>query len=320
VSPVFHRVLSVVGKTLIAAGVILLLFVAYQLWGTSLEHSRDQNQLTRQLGRKVDPHGTSPSEGRGNELDTIQNQLATVDPATAPALAAPAEGGGFGIIEIPKIGVQQVMVEGVAKADLKKGPGHYPGTPLPGQAGNAALAGHRTTYGAPFNRIDELAPGDPIEIYTAQGHFRYEVMAPPPGVGIEHGPGWFSVKPTQVTVLAPTGDNRLTLTACHPKHSASQRIIVQAKLVAEPAATTPPPTGESASSVGQTSEAALFSGDGNAKWPALAFGLAFLGVWLVAWLIGRRWKRWPVYLIAAPGLIVLLWFCFYFTDHWLPSF
>jgi sortase A len=320
VSPVFSRVLSVVGKTLIAAGVILLLFVAYQLWGTGLEQARHQDQLTNQLGRKIAPHTTTRGVGRSNELDTIQGQLATVDPATAPAGSAPAEGTGFGIMEIPKIGVRQVMVEGVAKEDLKKGPGHYPGTPLPGQAGNAAVAGHRTTYGAPFNRIDELAPGDPIDIYTAQGHFRYEVMAPPPGVGIERGPGWFSVKPTQTSVLDPTGDNRLTLTACHPKRSASQRIIVQAKLVAEPAATTPPPKGESAAGSEHTAAADLFGGDPSAKWPALAFGAAFLGLWLAAWLLGRHWKRWAAYLLAAPGLIVLLWFCFYFTDHWLPSF
>ena len=213
------------------------------------------------------------------------------------------------------------MVEGVAKPDLKKGPGHYPGTPLPGQAGNAAIAGHRTTYGAPFNRIDELAPGDPIDIYTSRGKFRYEVMAPRPGSGIERGPGWFSVKPTQTSVIAPTADNRLTLTACHPKRAASQRIIVQAKLVAEPAATTPPPKGESASAASsQTAAADLFAGDADAKWPALVFGGAFLVVWWAAWFVGRRWKRWPVYLLAAPGLVVLLWFCFYFTDHWLPSF
>jgi sortase A len=319
---VLTRVLSVVGRTLIAAGVILLLFVAYQLWGTGLEQSRHQDQLAKDLGHEVAPHSTTSGESRSDELDTIQGDLSKVDPTTAPPGEAPAEGSGFGIIEIPRIGVRQVMVEGVAKEDLKKGPGHYPGTPLPGQAGNAAVAGHRTTYGAPFNRVDELQPGDPIEIYTAQGHFRYEVMAPPPGVGIQRGPGWFSVKPTQTSVLDPTDDNRLTLTACHPKHSASQRIIVQAKLVNVPAATTPPPKGESASSptTSTVNEEALFAGEPNAKWPALAFGALFLAVWLLAWWVGGRWKRWPAYLLAAPAMAVLLWFCFYFTDHWLPSF
>ena len=76
---------------------------------------------------------------------------------------------------IPKIGVDKIVVEGVGRNDLRKGPGHYPDTPMPGQPGNAAIAGHRTTYGAPFNRIDELEPGDEILVTTLQGPFTYEV-------------------------------------------------------------------------------------------------------------------------------------------------
>jgi sortase A len=315
-------VLSVVGKTLIAAGVILLLFVAYQLWGTGLQQSHNQDALAKDLSHRVAPQVVAKGD-RDKELGTVQNDLAKVDPATAPPGPTPPEGSAIGIIEIPRIGVQQVMVQGIAKPDLQKGPGHYPGTPMPGQAGNAAVAGHRTTYGAPFNRIDELQPGDPIIVYTPQGRFRYEVMAPPPGVGIERGPGWYSVKPTQVSVLAATDDNRLTLTACHPKHSASQRIIVTAMLTAEPAATTPTPrdgaTGEVAAAASDN-ETALFAGDPSAKWPALVFGLAFVALWALAWWLGRRWRPWAAYLVAAPGLIVLLWFCFFYTDHWLPSF
>ena len=78
-------------------------------------------------------------------------------------------------IRIPKIGVDKAVIQGVGVPDLKKGPGHYPSTPLPGQPGNAAIAGHRTTYGAPFYRLDELAPGDKILVATKQGHFEYKV-------------------------------------------------------------------------------------------------------------------------------------------------
>src|SRR6201999_1449639 len=113
-----------------------------------------------------------------------------------PAISPPPEGDGEGLIVIPKIGLNMFIVEGVSKDDLKKGVGHYPGTPMPGQAGNASVAGHRTTYLAPFNRIDELSPGDDIYVYTKQGKFHYQVMAPKAGVGIEHGPGWFSVLPS----------------------------------------------------------------------------------------------------------------------------
>lgn len=315
------RALSAVGRTLIAAGVILLLFVAFQLWGTSLQQAGHQDELARDLGHQVAPSESAGDDDGSEELDAIQGDLAQVDPATAPPGEPPAEGEPIGIMEIPRIGVQQVVVEGVSKDDLKKGPGHYPTTPLPGQAGNAAIAGHRTTYGAPFNRIDELVPGDPILVYTPQGRFTYEVMAPPEGAGIQSGPGWFSVRPGDTWVLDPTSDDRLTLTACHPKRSAKQRIIVQARLVTPPAASTPAPSpaGETASAA-PTTEEDLFGGDPDAKWPALVFGLGFLMLWAAAWWLGRRWKPWAAYLIVAPGLAVLLWYCFYFTDHWLPSF
>src|SRR3546814_9958345 len=89
---------------------------------------------------------------------------------------------------------------------------------LPGPEGNAAIAGHRTTYGAPFNRIDELVPGDEIIVQTIQGEFRYTMTEQ------------LIVSPSQVDVLDDKGDNRLTLAACHPKYSARERIIVVAQL------------------------------------------------------------------------------------------
>ena len=107
---------------------------------------------------------------------------------------------------------------GVTVDQLKRGPGHYEETPLPGQAGNAAIAGHRTTYGAPFNRIDELEPGDEIVVTTVQGEFTYIVKEQ------------LIVSPKQVEVLEDAGDNRLTLTACHPKYSARERIVVVSEL------------------------------------------------------------------------------------------
>ena len=107
---------------------------------------------------------------------------------------------------------------GVALSDLRKGPGHYPNTPLPGQLGNAAIAGHRTTYGAPFFRVDELAAGDEIIVTTVQGTFRYLVTE----IKI--------VKPTDFSVLDPSPDATLTLTSCNPRYSSRQRIVVKARL------------------------------------------------------------------------------------------
>lgn len=334
----FHRLLGVVGRVLITAGVVILLFVAFQLWGTSLEQSAHQDDLAAAFGKKV----LEPQEAKAaaSDADTAEEavieDLSKIDPTTAPPTPPAVRGASIGIIEIPKIGLRQFMVEGVSKADLKKGPGHYPGTPMPGQAGNASIAGHRTTYGAPFNRIDELLPGDPIIVYTLQGRFRYEVMAPRPNVGIQNGPGWFSVKPTETYVIAPTADNRLTLTACHPKRSARQRIVVQAKLVAEPAAapttttTAPPapqeqqpapplsnPDAERAEALREAQ--ASLGGDPAAKWPALLLGGAFVLLYAVVWFVAARREKWWINIVAAPAYAVILWFCFVYTDRWLPS-
>ena len=97
------------------------------------------------------------------------------------------------------------MVEGVDLKYLSEGPGHFPGTPLPGQAGNAAVAGHRTTYKAPFNRIDELQPGDKIFITTLQGHFTYKVMAQAPDQPGGPALGHRIVKPNAVEILGRQG-------------------------------------------------------------------------------------------------------------------
>lgn len=329
----FHRVLGVVGRALITTGVVILLFVAFQLWGTSLEQAGHQDELARSFGKEVLGPRVPTREVRDADHaeDAVIEDLTQIDPATAPPLAPAPKGTSIGIIEIPKIGLRQFMVEGVSKAELKKGPGHYPGTPLPGQAGNAAIAGHRTTYGAPFNRIDELLPGDEVLAYTLQGKFRYEVMAPRPNVGIQNGPGWFSVKPTETYVIAPTPDNRITLTACHPKRSARQRIIVQAKLVAEPAAAptttvppdlppdTPEPGPDSTRADALREAQASLGGDADAKWPALLLGGSFVLVYGLVWFAAARWKRRWINLVALPGYAVLLWFCFVFTDRWLPS-
>src|SRR4029077_12634193 len=111
-----------------------------------------------------------------------------------PPLNVPPEGDALGIIGIPKIGVTQYVVEGVNVDDLRKGPGHYPSTQLPGHEGNSAIAGHRTTYGAPFGDLDQLAVGDEINLATLQGDFHYKVTEQ------------LVVDPSQVSVLDPSLD------------------------------------------------------------------------------------------------------------------
>ncbi len=354
---VLSRILGGVGRVLIFAGVVLLLFVAYQLWGTALDERGHQAELTQELGDDlgIDEAGKQDTEALAKQ---IIGALAKKQPQTAPPLTAPAEGEAIGFIEIPKIDLDaKSFVEGVSKADLRKGPGHYPGTPFPGNAGNAGIAGHRTTYGAPFNRIDELAPGDDIIVYTSQGRFVYEVLESPEArrSGPENenwGSSWYAVRPSDVSVLNQTGENMITLTACHPKRSARYRIIVHAKLVAEPAQSpvdTLASDGSAANSetVGlDPDEAAdaeadavveqapvdaaasaedMISGDPAELRPAIGWFALVAGVWLASMALAARIRRtrstaWWVYPFTIALSAYPLWLSFLHMDRFLPSF
>ncbi|HUR49947.1 MAG TPA: class E sortase [Acidimicrobiales bacterium] len=268
--------LGTLGRVLIAAGMLILAFVGYQLWGTSFAEARSQERLVEEF------------RGGPTALEAIR--------------AVP--GGAVGLIEIPKIGLDKAIVEGVGVAELKQGPGHYPRTPMPGQPGNAAIAGHRTTYGAPFNRLDELVAGDIILVTTAQGEFRYEVESAA------------VVNPKQSEVLDNTADSRLTLTTCHPEFSAAQRLILTAKL-ATPAATPIEVKPDSPTSI-DSLDAGL-SGDPTARWPAFAWGLAAATVAACARVGARYWRRIPSYLIGAPIFLVTLFIFFENFARLLPA-
>ena len=130
-------------------------------------------------------------------------------------------GDPVGRIVMPAVGVSEVFVEGTDAGELRSGPGHYPETPLPGERGTVAIAGHRTTYGAPFHDIDQLGRGDRIELRMPYGRFVYRVERTR------------IVPPTETSVTKRVGYDRLVLSACHPLYSAAKRIIVFARL--EPA-------------------------------------------------------------------------------------
>jgi sortase A len=198
------------GQTLITMGVVVLLFCVYELYFTNLYTGQQQSKAR----------------------DDVQAQWAVPTPSASPGapLAGPPLGKGFALLWIPRIGKVDkhalVLFEGVGHEDLKRGPGHYPGTALPGAVGNMVVSGHRTTYGAPFNRVDELHAGDPIVVETRDTWFTYRVT------------GEQVVKPTaiEVTYAVPGNKNAvptkrlLTLTTCNPKYSAKTRLIVNALL------------------------------------------------------------------------------------------
>jgi sortase A len=140
--------------------------------------------------------------------------------ATAFGKTVAGKGGApLGRIVIPAIGVDVVTLEGVGKSDLREGPGHWPETPLPGQGGNFVVSGHRTTYGAPFFKLDRLKAGDEIDLLLPYVSARYEVT------------DVMIVSPTQTGVVAQEGIEELSLATCHPIYSAAQRLVVKAKMV-----------------------------------------------------------------------------------------
>lgn len=150
---------------------------------------------------------------------------------SASAVVPP--GGSLGLIQIPKLALDDVIVEGTDTKALREAPGHYPGTPQPCTAGNAAVAGHRTTYGKPFSRLDELVPGDQITVATTTRRCTYEVVAAPTGRLLPHaGSAAWITGPNDWSAVGPLPGFDLTLTTCQPPGSATQRLIVRARLVA----------------------------------------------------------------------------------------
>jgi sortase A len=214
----WRYVVRTFGKVLIATGLLLGGFVAYQLWGTGIEARRAQNELEDEFESllastttavspvSTDPPDTAsdtapPETASGTTTDTAPSDI--VAPVTVPIAA----GDPIARLEIPAIGLDVVVVSGVSVDDLRRGPGHYPDTPLPGEYGNSAIAGHRTTYGQPFHDVDDLEPGDEIVVTTIAGRFVYAVT------------GTEIVDPGDIHVVATTDPNtaQLTLTSCHPK-------------------------------------------------------------------------------------------------------
>jgi sortase A len=185
-------------------GAIILLFVVWQLWGTSISQHHAQSQLKSEFQALEAQHAAGPHASKSSLI-----------PA-ATRVPPPGDGTVVAEIQIPAIGVDQYVVEGTSESDLSKGPGHYIGTAMPGQAGNVAIAGHRTTYGAPFNGLGRLVPGDRIILTATSGqNLTYEVSGTPQ-----------AVSPSDVGVLNYFGDNRITLTTCNPEFSSSQRLVV----------------------------------------------------------------------------------------------
>jgi sortase A len=206
-------VLLVVGALLLADAVTTLL---WQEPVSALYSRLQQGKLDDKLATLEGTEPTAVDRRVLSRLGTLDRRLAY----QARALNRRTEDGQpLGRIRIPSIGVSSVVVAGTDTADLRLGPGHYPGTPLPGARGTVGVAGHRTTYGAPFRKLDKLGKGDRIEMRMPYGTFVYRVEQRR------------IVAPTAIWVTRRTSYDRLILSACHPLYSAAQRIVVFARLI-----------------------------------------------------------------------------------------
>ncbi len=234
------RIIRGTGWTFIWLGAYLMGFVAYQLWFTNLLTARDQSALAAGLDAHFEDVVVEEVEwfpvvvAGGTTTTTVPGAEPIPDPVPKILFVESESevGEAFAQIRIPAIDLDVTMVEGVRRRDLKKGPGHLSGSPLPGQPGNAVISGHRTTYGAPFGDLGELTAGARIEVETALGVHIYEVREAPERCRTEEG--LCVVKPTDLWVAEPREGAWLTLTTCHPKFSARRRLIVFAELVAGP--------------------------------------------------------------------------------------
>lgn len=213
-------VLRSVSTVLIVAGVLLLvdaaLTLAWQEPVSALIARITQERLAGDL-EQLERAGPTPLELRALAgLGTNRRRIAYL---ARSLKRRSGEGAAVGRIEIPAIGASFVLVNGTAGGDLRKGPGLYSQTPFPGAPGTVAIAGHRTTYLAPFRRIDRLRPGDRVVLTMPYARFTYVVQ------------GHEIVPPTAVGVIRRVAYDRLVLSACHPLYSAAKRIVVFARLV-----------------------------------------------------------------------------------------
>ena len=227
----------------------------------------------------------------------FRNELAS---NLAPIGGAIPKGVPVAVIQIPAIGLDQVVVEGSRSAQVRKGPGHVVGSSLPGQPGNAVIAGRRTLYRGPFHRIGSLHDGDRIRVTTGQGAATYEVDTVT------------TLSPGNGSFVQDHGDNRLTLFTSGSPWSADGRLVVTATLQGKPYAATQLQRALDADGLGLTGE--RDAAPNLLVWLELLAGAAVLTAFLAS-----RWSRSRTWLVCAPVLALLLWFFFESATRLLPA-
>ena len=278
---VARRIVFILGAAVTIVGLVLGLFCLFVFAGSNVVGARGQKELLASFKQALDASATAP--------------------AAAPALTV-APGRPLGVLRIPSLGLEVLLLEGTRPADLEKGPGHLRGTPLPGRGGNVVVAGRRATYGAAFRRLDELERGDKIAISTLRGLSTYAVT----GKKIA-GPG-------DPDVIGRTTDSRLTLVTSHPEYIANRRLAVTAKLQGDTRAQAP----EAGPLVIGREESGL-AGDTSAAGPMILWAELLAAAVAAAWLAYRRWPRRAMYLVTTPIILALMYVLFIQISRLLPS-
>ena len=274
--PAPNIVATVVRRGVLTFVLTVIAFLVFAFWLSGLSHARSQIGLQRRFRTEL------------NDL-------------SAPVSGLITPGAPVAVLRIPRIGVNEVVVEGARSGQLRAGPGHVVGTALPGQPGNAAIAGRRTMYGGPFKHLNALEPGDEILMTTGQGASTYRVTETPKVYGPTHG-----------SVFADHGDNRLTLITADPPLRGTRRLVVTAKLVELPYAATALRRTLDAEGVGLTGERGAIAV--VLVWLELLVALLFLGVFAM-----KRGPRWTAWIVFVPALALVTWLFFEHVVQLLPA-
>ena len=227
---------GVLGELLVTVGVLVLGFLAWQLWWTDIQGNAGQARVVQSLGwatpvpAAAPAAGGTPGAGATPGATAVGPKVATPRHDDPPVIAEPGHATTFATLQVPRWTgePQRPISEGIDRATVLDvlGIGHYPGSAMPGAVGNFAVAGHRTTFGKPFNRIAELQVGDALVVRTADTWYVYKVTSTE------------IVYPRQTEVIAPVPDKpgatptarSITMTTCTPMYSAAQRYVVHGVL------------------------------------------------------------------------------------------
>jgi sortase A len=261
--------LRFLGRTLVIAGVLSLLFAFFQITVANITERRAQRTLRGAFDDLL-----RSGAGLGAGIDGKQHVI--------------ARGSPVALIEIPALGLRKVVVEGTDAEQLKRGPGHLRNSFVPGQPGHAVIVGRRTTYGAPFRRLNLLRSGDDVIVTTPYGRFPFRVRSVQ------------ELTPGKADRLKESENGLLTLATSDPPYTPHGALVVDTELTSDPSAFPDPPR------VRGRAGSVDFTGNVGALPGVALSGTLLFGAIAAAQVLYRRWRRWPTYLLTTPVIVALL--------------